>query len=66
MAEIVKLKDWLRIGGRSQFRSAEGESGDVKRGEIVMFTGVRYERLDDEAGEERRAACSGGRSSDRM
>jgi hypothetical protein len=44
MAEIVVLNKWRdQRGRRPQIRI--GEKSDV--GEIVFFTGVRYERFDD-------------------
>jgi hypothetical protein len=44
MAEIVVLNKWRdRHGRRPQVRIGAAE----ETGELVMFTGVRYERFDD-------------------
>lgn len=44
MAEIVVLNKWRdRHGRRPQVRIGVAEES----GELVMFTGVRYERFDD-------------------
>ncbi|RWX76040.1 hypothetical protein EPK99_20520 [Neorhizobium lilium] len=52
MAEIVVLNKWrAQRSRRPQVRIGESEDA----GEIVFFTGVRYERYQEHAGIDRRA-----------
>jgi hypothetical protein len=51
MAEIVMMNTWRdRPGRKSQSGQPQGErgaSGSMMVGQVVLFTGVRYERFDD-------------------
>jgi hypothetical protein len=51
MAEIVTLNKWRAQHGQKPQIRPQIRIGETDPGEVVLFTGVRYERFDDRKAE---------------